>query len=106
MAQFDVYPHPVQEWRDQSPFVLDIQSDLVRGVRNRLTIPLTHTWVESPGERLAPALQVDDLLLFLDTLGIMGFPSGDLRGAVTSLRDEAQRIWSALDYALQRRHGG
>ncbi|NML85424.1 CcdB family protein [Polaromonas sp.] len=56
MAQFDVCPHPVQEWRDQSPLVLDIQSDLVRGVRNRLTIPLTHTWVESPGERLALAL--------------------------------------------------
>ena len=39
MAQFDVYPHPVEEWRDQSPYVVDIQSDLVRGVRNRLTIP-------------------------------------------------------------------
>ncbi|HQR99403.1 MAG TPA: CcdB family protein [Polaromonas sp.] len=100
MAQFDVYPHPVEEWRDQSPYVVDIQSDLVRGVRNRLTIPLTHVWVESPTERLAPVVQVEGVALFLDTLGLLAFPSADLRGEVTSLRSEAPRIWSALDCAL------
>lgn len=100
MAQFDVYPHPVEEWRDQSPYVVDIQSDFVRGVRNRLTIPLTHVWLEAPTERLAPVLQVEGVPLFLDTLGLLAFPSADLRGLVTNLRDEAPRIWSALDYAL------
>ena len=100
MAQFDVYLHPVGEWRDQSPYVLDVQSDLVRGVRNRLTIPLTHIWVEAPAERLAPVLQVEGVSLFLDTLGILAFPSSDLRNPVCSLREDAKRIWSALDFAL------
>jgi toxin CcdB len=100
MAQFDVYPHPVEEWRDQSPYVVDVQSDFMRGVRNRLTIPLTHVWVEAPTERLAPVFQVDGVSLFLDTWGLLAFPSGDLRGAVVNLRDEAPRIWSALDCVL------
>lgn len=100
MPQFDVYPHPVEEWRSQSPYVVDIQSDFVRGVRNRLTIPLTHIDVESPGPRLAPIVQVADVSLFVDTLGIAAFPSGDLRGAISSLRSNADAIWSALDYAL------
>lgn len=100
MAQFDVYPHPVEEWRDQSPYVVDIQSDLVRGVRNRLTIPLTHVWVEAPTERLAPLVQIEGQALFLDTLGVLAFSSADLRGAISNLRSDAPRIWSALDYAL------
>ena len=57
---------------------------------------------ESPTERLAPVVQVEGEALFLDTLGLRAFPSADLRGAVTSLRSEAPRIWSALGYA---RHG-
>ncbi|MES2362308.1 MAG: CcdB family protein [Pseudomonadota bacterium] len=100
MAQFDVYPNPVQEWRDQSPYVVDIQSDFVRGVRNRLTIPLTHVWVEAPTERLAPVVEVEGEALFLDTLGVLAFASADLRGAVSSLRGAAPRIWAAIDYAL------
>ncbi|WP_395057544.1 CcdB family protein [Polaromonas sp.] len=100
MAQFDVYPHPVEEWRDLSPYVVDIQSDLVRGVRNRLTIPLTHLWVESPTERLAPVVQVEGKALFLDTLDVVAFSSADLRGPLGNLRSDAPRIWSALDYAL------
>jgi len=45
-------------------------------------------------------VQVEGEALFLDTLGLPAFPSADLRGAVTSLRSEAPRIWSALGYAL------
>ena len=72
----------------------------MRGVRNRLTIPLTHIDVASPGPRLAPFIQVAGIALFLDTLGIAAFPMGDLSGAVTNLRGDADAIWSALDYAL------
>ena len=100
MLQFDIYPHPVEEWRSQSPYVVDIQSDLVRGVRNRLTIPLTHIDVESPGKWPAPIVNVAGVALFLDTLGIAAFPISELRGSVTSLRADADAIWLALDYAL------
>ena len=99
MAQFDVYPHPVEEWCSQSPYLVDIQSDHVRGVRNRLTIPLTHIDVESPGPRISPAVQVAGVTLFVDTLGIAAFPAGDLQGVVANLRNDADAMWSALDYA-------
>jgi len=100
MPQFDVYPHPIEAWRGQSPYLVDIQSDHVRGVRNRLTIPLTHIDIESPGPRMSPAVQVAGVTLFVDTLGIAAFSAGDLRVAVASLRSDADAIWSALDYAL------
>lgn len=46
MPQFDAYRNLIEEWRSQSPYVMDIQSDLVRGVRNRPTISLTHIRIE------------------------------------------------------------
>jgi len=65
MPQFDVYPHPVEEWRSQSPYVVDIQSDHVRGVHNRLTIPLTHIAIESPGPGSRPSFMLPASLCLL-----------------------------------------
>ena len=43
---------------------------------------------------------IEGKALFLDTLGVLAFSSADLRGAISNLRSDAPRIWSALDYAL------
>jgi hypothetical protein len=101
MAQFDVYPHPLEELRDIHPYVLQIQSDFVRSPEARMTIPLARPQADTPPmSRLNPELTVGGEALMLDTLHIVSFEPGDLRRAVANLQSQAQPIWDALEYAL------
>ncbi len=101
MAQFDVYPHPLEEMRDIHPYVLQIQSDFVRSPEARVTIPLARPQADTPPmSRLNPELTVGDEPLMLDTLHIVSFEPSDLRRSVANLANQAQTIWDALDYAL------
>ncbi len=101
MAQFDVFPHPVEAMRDDHPYVLVIQSSLIRSPDAYITIPLTRLAVDTPPmSRLNPRVQVGDEILVLDTLLISSFDPGELRRRVTNLQSEAQTIWDALDFAL------
>ncbi len=101
MAQFDVYPHPVEELRDDQPYVMELQSSLVRSPMARITIPLARLGSDTPPmSRLNPRVDVAGETLVLDTLFISSFDPADLRRPVGNLRAEADAIWSALDYAL------
>ena len=60
MAQFDVYPNPSPRSRDQVPYVVDVQSNLLSALRTRLVMPLTRVAVDSPHppRRLAPQFTI------------------------------------------------
>jgi toxin CcdB len=101
MAQFDVYPHPVEDMRDVQPYVVDIQSQLIRSPIACITIPLARLAADTlPMSRLNPRIQIGDEILVLDTLFISSFDSGELRRRVANLSNDAQTIWDALDFAL------
>jgi hypothetical protein len=100
MAQFDVYLHPVEEWRKLTPYVVDVQSSWVSQSELRLTVPLLRKQLGPTSSRLYPLLTVQGETLVFDTLSLVAYPAQDLRGLVVSLRGEADAIFSALDYAL------
>lgn len=101
MAQFDVYPHPLEEMRDIHPYVLQIQSDFIRSPEARLTIPLARPSSDTPPmSRLNPQLAMGDEPLILDTLHLVSFEPNDLRRPVANLQADAPAIWDALGYAL------
>jgi len=101
MAQFDVYPNPLEELRDIQPYVLQIQSDFVRSAEARITIPLARIQADVPPmSRLNPELSIGGQSLMLDTLHIVSFEPSDLRHPVANLQSQAQVIWDALEYAL------
>lgn len=101
MAQFDVYPHPVSEFRESQPYVLELQSNFIRTPLARITIPLVRL---SPGappmSRLNPQFDIQGETLVLDTLYIGSYDPGELRRPIANLTHDAQAIWDALDYAL------
>jgi len=101
MAQFDVYPNPVNELRDSQPYVLEIQSNFIRSPLARITIPLVRLPPGAPPmSRLNPQFDIQGEALALDTLYIVSYDPGELRRPVANLSRDAQAIWDALDYAL------
>lgn len=101
MAQFDVYPNPIEALRPSHPYVVQVQSGFLARPVAVITVPLARlTPGSEPVAVLTPRLEVAGEALVLETLGIASFDPGELRGPVGNLRAQADAIWSALDYAL------
>lgn len=101
MAQFDVYPHPIEELRHLYPYVVQVQSNFIRAPEARITIPLAVPSENAlPMSRLNPEVTLDQAAFILDTLHIVAFEPSDLRQPEGNLANQASAIWDALDYAL------
>jgi toxin CcdB len=101
MAQFDVYLNPLEDLRQSHPFVIEIQSNLLKRPVALIVIPLARLAAGSKAVTLLnPSLAVGDEALVLETLAITSFQPGELRGPVANLSQHASVIWDALDFAL------
>lgn len=100
MPQFDVYRHPVEEWREFTPYVVDVQSSWVNRSDLRLTVPLLRKTLSTSESRLYPLFTVLGETFVFDTLSIAAYPATDLRRPVASLSGEAEAVFSAVDFAL------
>lgn len=99
MAQFDVYPNPSPRSRDQVPYVVDVQSNLLSALRTRLVMPLTRVAVDSPHppRRLAPQFTITGERLALQPQAAAGLDARLLRQPVASLAAHAGEIRDALN---------
>lgn len=96
MAQFDVFPNPMEELRASHPFVVEIQSNFLRRPVALIAIPLARLAPGSAGVAvLNPRLEVAGEVLVLETLAIGSYEPGELRQAVANLRGDAQAVWDA-----------
>ena len=101
MAQFDVYPHPLEDMRDLYPYVVQIQSGFLKRPIAVIVIPLARLAKGTNAvAQLNPQFEVAGENVVLETLITSSFESGELRRAIANLRGDADAIWSALDYAL------
>lgn len=101
MAQFDVYPNPVEELRESHPYVVAVQSSFLKRPIAVITVALARPSTSNPATTtLNPVLDVVGEALILETLAITSFEPADLRHPIANLREQAQPIWDALGYAL------
>ena len=102
MAQWDVYPNPSARLRDEIPFLVDLQSDLLSGLESRLVAPLARTRVASAALpcRLCPQLTVGGTALVLLPQESGPIDARLLKRKVMSLRAHAHEIVGALDAVL------
>ena len=101
MAQFDVYPHPLEDMRDSYPYVVQIQSGFLKRPISVIVIPLARLLPSTKAvTQLNPHFAITGENVVLETLITSSFEPGDLRRPVANLRGDADAIWSALDYAL------
>ena len=103
MARFDLYANPGKH-ATTTPYLLDVQSDLLDGLDTRIVIPLrslkTFPKVKL-STRLTPVLTVNDEDLLLETPKMGAVPHRILKKPVTSLAGEQAQISAALDFLFQ-----
>jgi toxin CcdB len=100
--QFDVYRNPSPRMRDQYPFVVDIQSDLLGSLATRMVVPLAVTQLASSDvpRSLCPVFQVQGLQLMLLPFEAAPIPKRLLKPDVQSLKRFASDIVAAMDAVM------
>lgn len=99
MAQWDVYPNPNPASCVEVPYLVDVQSDLLRVVPTRFVVPLAPSRRGLSGlpQRMSPAFLVQEQQLLLIPQEAGPVDARVLRAPVANLRTEAHRIIDALD---------
>lgn len=100
MARFDLYRTPGAH-AATTPFLLDVQSNLLDGLESRMVIPLRDR-VHFPdvrlSEHLTPVFSIQGRDYLLETPKMGAIPQRVLKTPVGSLANERDRIMAALDF--------
>lgn len=103
MARFDIYPNPGSH-RDTTPYLLDVQSNLLDGLDSRMVIPLRSlehfAKVKLPA-RLTPVLEINGKDYLLETPKMGAVPNRLLKNSAASLSEHQDQITDALDFLFQ-----
>ena len=103
MARFDVYSNTGVH-RDTTPYLLDVQSDLLDGLDSRMVIPLRsleHFAKVKIPTRLTPVLQINGKDYLLETPKMGAVPNRILKNSTASLSEQQDQITGALDFLFQ-----
>jgi toxin CcdB len=103
MARFDVYPNPGAHGKT-TPYLVDVQSDLLDGLDSRMVIPLRsleHFAKVKLPTLLMPVVQIDGKDYILETPKMGAVPHRVLKNAVATLSDKQDLITGALDFLFQ-----
>lgn len=102
MAQWDVHANPQARSKDDIPYLVVLQSDLLDRLPTRLVLPLSRSVSATDGMpgRLAPMFDVAGERLRLKPQEAGTLPARALGPVVASLRDQSHRIVDALDAVI------
>jgi toxin CcdB len=103
MARFDVYATPGRH-ADSTPYLLDVQSDLLDGLDSRVVIPLRRRerFPAVPlADRLTPTLFIAGAEFILETPKMGAVPRRALGAPLLSLAAEQARVTAAMDFLFQ-----
>ena len=102
MAQWDVYANPSGRLRDEIPFLVDLQSDLLSALDTRLVAPLALTRVAPTAlpRGLCPGFTVEGMSVVLLPQESGPISARLLKRKVVSLRAHAHEIVGALDAVI------
>ena len=103
MARFDVYATPGRH-ADSTPYLLDVQSDLLDGLDSCIVIPLRRRerFPAVPlADRLTPTLSIAGAEFILETPKMGAVPRRALGAPLLSLAAEQVRVTAAMDFLFQ-----
>ncbi|MEJ7137626.1 CcdB family protein [Amphibiibacter pelophylacis] len=103
MARFDVYANSGRH-ADTTPYLLDVQSDLLDGLDSCMVIPLRRLAVFPKvrvPDRLMPVLHIGGQDLLLETPKMGAVPRRILAAPVASISSQQETIIAALDFLFQ-----
>ena len=98
MAQFDVYENADVESRDDIPYLLDVQSDLLDRLATRVVVPLVAKRVAGQlAARLNPQFRIQNRVVVMSTPELAGISKIRLSKKITNLAAKRDEIIGALD---------
>lgn len=99
MAQLDVYPNPDPVSGRAMPYVVEIQSDLLRDLATAMVIPLgrPERMGGLPILRLNPRVEVEGQLLLALPQDMAAVPRRLLKKPVAHLANQRDALLSAID---------
>ena len=103
MARFDVYATPGRH-ADSTPYLLDVQSDLLDGLDSCIVIPLRRRDrfpAVTLADRLTPILSIAGAEFILETPKMGAVPRRALGAPLLSLAAEQARVTAAMDFLFQ-----
>jgi toxin CcdB len=99
MAQFDVYQNRNPRTRNEIPYLLDVQADLLASLATRVVVPLfAVTAMEMPVKHLTPRFKIDSTDVVMSTAQLAGVDQQVLGVKVGSLAVHREEIIAALDF--------
>ncbi|HIJ96735.1 MAG TPA: CcdB family protein [Desulfuromonadales bacterium] len=101
MAQFDVYENPNLTSRKTTPYLLDVQTDLLGNLATRVVVPLVASGaMTTPGKHLNPTFDVGKNKVIMSTAEIAGVSVKSIGKQVCSLKQYRNKIVAALDFLI------
>ena len=101
MARWDVHRNRGATGATDTPYVLDVQADLLAHLGTRVIVPLRRSHaIPRPMAGLQPRLRVEDVEVVMDTPRLVGAPVSVLGERVTSLRGQSAELLAAIDLLL------
>jgi toxin CcdB len=100
MARFDVYANPGNHAKT-TPYLLDVQSNLLDGLDSRMVIPLRslkHFPKVKVATQLTPIFKISGKDYLLETPKMGAVPQRVLKSPIASLVDSQAEITAALDF--------
>ena len=103
MPRFDVYRNS-GEHAEVTPYLLDVQSDLLQGLETRIVVPLRRRdrfpGVSLPAN-LMPTFEIEGVECLLETPKLAAVPLRLLKTPVASLAASQFEITAAMDFLFQ-----
>jgi toxin CcdB len=102
MAQFDVCLNPNPDSAPAVPYLLEVQSDLLKPVSTRVVVPLALLAERGqPARHLNPQFEIEGVQVVMVTEQIAGIPKHALGTRLLSLALQRDQIMDAIDFLFR-----
>jgi len=99
MAQFDVYENPNPETNRTTPYLLDVQAELLDTLSTRVVVPLLSTaYAEKPIRHLNPQFTVNETAVLMSSAELAGISVQSLGKKIATLKHKRDEIIAAIDF--------
>lgn len=100
MAQFEVFENKADHSKGRVPYLLDVQHDLLAGLRTHVVVPLGRPDVMEHRAiaRLTPQFEIEGEAVVMLTPEMAGVPTSVLGRRIADLSDQRTAIVDALDF--------
>jgi toxin CcdB len=102
MPQFSVHKNKNQQTRSKYPYLVDIQSDLLRDVGTRVVVPLIKRTAATKRllKNLMPVVRVDKQEFIMVVPQLAAIATGNLGAPVGSAAQHRDEVIAALDFLI------